>query len=139
MAEIEEIPINADDAQESIKDIPKNNENLVEDIVENTAAPKKRGRPAGAKNKPKPPAPKPKPKPKPKYKTKEPEYEDWSEEDEESVPVAPPPTRRRPTRAEPQELDRHALAGEVLSILQQQRYNQTSARRNHYASWFANM
>ena len=113
-------------------DIPENNEEIPEDIPENTAAPKKRGRPAGAKNKPKPPAPKPKPKP--KAKTKEPEYEDYSEEDEE-----PPPPRRRAARQEPMELDRHALAGEVLSILQQQRYNQTSARRNHYATWFASM
>ena len=137
MAEIEEIPINAGEAQESEKNIPENNEEIPEDIPENTAAPKKRGRPAGAKNKPKPPAPKVKSKPKPKAKTKEPEYEDWSEEDDEP----PPPRRRaaRPTRAEPIELDRHALASEVLGILQQQRYNQTSAKRNHYASWFANM
>ena len=135
MAEIEEIPINAGEAQESEKNIPENNEEIPEDIPENTAAPKKRGRPAGAKNKPKPPAPKAKQKPKPKAKTKEqPEYEDWSEEDEE-----PPPPRRRAARQEPMELDRHALAGEVLSILQQQRYNQMSARRNHYASWFTNM
>ena len=132
MAEIEEIPINAGEAQESEQNIPENNEEIPEDIPENTAAPKKRGRPAGAKNKPKPPAQKPKPKP--KAKTKEPEYEDYSEEDEE-----PPPPRRRAARQEPMELDRHALAGEVLSILQQQRYNQTSARRNHYASWFTNM
>ena len=135
MAEIEEIPINAGEAQESEKNIPENNEEIPEDIPENTAVPKKRGRPAGAKNKPKPPAPKAKQKPKPKAKTKEqPEYEDYSEEDEE-----PPPPRRRAARQEPMELDRHALAGEVLSILQQQRFNQTSARRNHYNSWFANM
>ena len=92
------------------------------------------GRPAGAKNKPKPP---PKPKPKAKAK-KEPEYEDYSEEDE-----TPPPRRSMERRGgvqqQPQELDRHALASEVLNILQQQRYNQTSARRSHYASWFANM
>jgi len=69
MTEIEEIPINAGEAQESEKYIPENNE----EIPENTAAPKKRGRPAGAKNKPKPPAPKTKPKPKPKAKAKEPD------------------------------------------------------------------
>lgn len=136
MAEIEEIPI---DAQEPIKGIPENNEGNTKELQENTLAPKKRGRPAGAKNKPKPPAP---PKPaslvRPKAASRDlrsqakEEYEDWSEEDEESVPMAPPPTPA-------QELDRHALAGKVLSILQQQRYNQTSARRNHYASWFANM
>ena len=139
MAEIEEIPINAESGQETTTNIPENNGEIQEnhkEIQENTQA-KKRGRPAGSLNKAKP-KPAPKPKPKPKAKTKETEYEDYSEEDEESVPVAPP--RRRATRqAEPQELDRHALAGEVLSILQQQRYNQTSARRNHYNSWFANM
>ena len=137
MAEIEEIPINAGEAQESEKNIPENNEEIPdnnEELPENTPD-KKRGRSAGAKNKPKPPAPKVKSKPKAQAKTKEqPEYEDWSEEDEE-----PPPPRRRAARQEPMELDRHALAGEVLSILQQQRYNQTSARRNHYASWFTNM
>ena len=135
MAEIEEIPINAEGGQETTTNIPENNEEIQEnheEIQENTQA-RKRGRPAGSLNKAKP-KPAPKPKPKPKAKTKEPEYEDWSEEDEE-----PPPPRRRAARQEPMELDRHALAGEVLSILQQQRFNQTSARRNHYNSWFANM
>ena len=96
--------------------------------------PKKgRGRPAGAKNKPKPA---PKPKPKPKAKKKPVEYE--AEYEEESEEEAPPPRNRR-VRPEPVEVDRHALASEVLGILQQQRYKRTSAKRNHYASWFENM
>ena len=82
-------------------------------------------------NKPKPPAAKPKPKPKAKVK-KQPEYEEYESEEEE-----PPPPRRR--ASQPAEVDRHQLAAEVLGLLQQQRYNQTTARRSHYASWFANM
>ena len=107
-----------------------------EDTIQETPeeikpAPKKRGRPVGAKNKPKPTAAKAKAKP--KAKPKAPQYESETEEDE-----APPPRPRRRV-AQPQELDRHALASEVLDILQQQRYDRTTARRSHYASWFANM
>ena len=131
MAEIEEIPISAEGAQENVQDIPEDNQETAQEIPENAPAPKKRGRPSGAKNKPKP---KPAPKPKTKAKAKEPEYEDYSEEEEE-----PPPPRRRAVRQEPVELDRHALASEVLGILQQQRYQRTTARRSHYASWFANL
>ena len=94
---------------------------------ETPPAPKRKGRPPGAKNKPKPPAPKPKPKAKVK---KQPEYEEYESEEEE-------PPRRRSTQAA--EVDRHQLAAEVLGLLQQQLYNQTTARRSHYASWFANM
>ena len=36
MAEIEEIPIDAEGAQESAKDIPENSEEIPEDIPENT-------------------------------------------------------------------------------------------------------
>ena len=103
-------------------------ENSTEELV---PTPKRKGRPPGAKNKPKPPAPKPKPKPKAKVK-KQPEYEEYESEEEES-----PPARRRVSQ--PAEVDRHQLAAEVLGLLQQQRYNQTTARRSHYASWFANM
>lgn len=56
-------------------------------------------------------------------------FEEYESEEEE-----PPPRRRQPA-----EMDRHQLAAEVLGLLQQQRYNQTTARRSHYASWFANM
>ncbi len=129
MTEIQEIPIEAEDppenTQEMLASIPENPE-----VIQH--APKKRGRPAGAKNKAKP-APKPKLKAKQKKPAEYEEYEDESEEDE-----APPPGRW--VRADqPVELDRHALASEVLGILQQQRYQRTSARRSHYASWFENM
>jgi len=129
MSEIEEIPLESQEPTENTQDIPQDNQENPEEIQ---PAPKKRARPPGAKNRPKS-AQAPKPKPKAKAK-KEQEYEDYSEEDE-----TPPPRRRGGVQEQPHELDRHALASEVLNILQQQRYNQTSARRNHYASWFANM
>jgi hypothetical protein len=133
MTEIEEIPINSADAVETELTPPEENQDI-KDI------PKKgRGRPAGAKNKAKP---KPAPataKPRPKVKQKKPiEYEESESEEEE----APPPRRRvsRSRVAQPMEfaesLDRHALASDVLNILQQQRYERTTAKRNHYASWF---
>jgi hypothetical protein len=131
MTDIEEIPISAEDIPETTQDIPQDipeKQTISDDI------PKKgRGRPAGAKNKPKP---KTTPKPKPKAKQKKPiEYVEYEEESEEEE--APPPRRR--ARQEPIELDRHALASEMLGILQQQRYQRTTAKRNHYASWFENM
>jgi len=138
MTDIEEIPIDSHDPPENTHEIlactPENQRDIPQDI------PKKgRGRPAGAKNKPKP---KPAPKPKPKAKQKKPaEYEEYTESEEEE---APPPRRRASMSREEQpvserELDRHALASDVLNILQQQRYQQTTAKRNHYASWFENM
>jgi hypothetical protein len=123
----EEIPIEAEDQPENVQDIP---EHIPENMEVIKPVAKKRGRPAGAKNKAKPPAPKPKPKP--KAKEIEYEYEEESEEEE-----MPPPRRR--TRPEPVEVDRHALAADVLNLLQEQRYERTNARRNHYASWFENM
>lgn len=130
MSEIQEIPVEAEDIQENAQDIAqdtKEQQNISEDIPQ-----KGRGRPAGAKNKPKP---KPPPKPKPKAKQKPVEYEEYTESEEEEAP----PPRRRARAEQPVELDRHALASEVLGILQQQRYQRTSARRSHYASWFENM
>jgi len=131
MAEIEEVPIQSEDIPENAGDIAQDNQEIINEIPENAAAPKKRGRPPGAKNKPKPkPAPKPKPK---ATQKKQVEYEEYTESEEEAPP------RRRVRPEEPMELDRHALASEVLGILQQQRYQQTNARRSHYASWFTNM
>ena len=132
MAEIEEIPLDNVETTENNQDLIEDNTENTQAIIEEPAQPKKKGRPPGAKNKPKPaPAPKPKPKPKPKYKKKV-EHEEYYESEEEEEP--PPPRRRQPA-----EVDRHQLASEVLGLLQQQRYNQTTARRNHYASWFTNM
>ena len=67
MAEIEEIPLDQIENTENNQEIMLDNEEIVENIEEQPA-PKKKGRPPGAKNKPKPPAPKPKPKPKAKVK-----------------------------------------------------------------------
>ena len=125
MAEIEEIPIES-------ADIP---ENIQEDIQEETPNPenipkKGRGRPSGSLNKPKP-APKVKAKVKAKVKVKAKPQEyiyEESESDEEE-----------PRYQQPVTLDKRALASEVLDILQQQRYQRTNAKRNHYASWFENM
>ena len=139
---IEEIPIEAQDIPENThwgEDIQETTEEIQEHINSTDDIPKKgRGRPAGAKNKPKP---KPAPaaaKPKAKSKAKKPiEYEESESEEEEA-----PPPRRRTRQEEPPhevEFDRHALAADVLGILQQQRYQRTTARRSHYASWFENI
>ena len=84
MSEIQEIPIEAEDppenTQEMLASIPENPEEI-------QPAPKKKGRPVGAKNKAKTA-----PKPKPKAKQKKPvEYEEYEEESEEEE--APPPRR----------------------------------------------
>ena len=125
MAEIMEIPLD---------DIP---EEVVEEEPEVVvAAPKKRGRPAGALNKakaaPKPPKPKPAPAPAPKTKAKKKRYvppSPSSSEDEEP----------RAVRRQAPEVDRRTLAAEVLGLLQDQRVSRGMARRQHYATWFQNM
>ena len=129
MAEIEEVPIETPEIPQAtqeadVEEVPSASQDV----------PKKgRGRPAGAKNKAKSkPAPAPATaKPKPKAKKKPIEYEPSSEEE-----ATPPPRRRR---EQPVEMDRHALASDVLNILQQQRYQRTNAKRSHYASWFDNI
>ncbi len=133
MTEIQEIPIEPEDisenTQEMLTSIPENCEEI-------QPAPKKRGRPAGAKNKA---APKPKPKAKPKAKQRKPvEYEEDEEDSDEEVSRGRVSMVEQPSSGE-RELDRHALASEVLGILQELRYQRTSARRNHYASWFENL
>ena len=134
MAEIEEVAIEPEDIPENAQDITQDTpekHDISEDI------PKKgRGRPAGAKNKPKPkPKTVPKSTPKPKTKNKPVEYEEYTESEEEE---APPPRRSR-ADSQMQPVDTAALASQVLGLLQQQRYQKTSARRSHYASWFENM
>ncbi len=133
MTEIEEIPIGAEDNAQNNQDDPQSTQE--EQIISEDIPKKGRGRPAGAKNKPKP-KPAPKPKTNAKAKQKQP---DENEEHEESEEEEAPPPRRRARQEQPAELDRHALASDVLSILQQQRYQRTTAKRNHYASWFENM
>ena len=137
MTEIQEIPLDVEplpDIAESATDVP-------EPV---TVEPKRRGRPAGAKNKakaapasiaptpaqraPRAAAP-PAEKPKAKRRVVVPSSDESSEEDQ------PAP---RASRAPP-ELDRRALAADVLGLLQEQRMNRHVAKRNHYASWFENM
>ena len=135
MTEIQEIPLDA----EPLPDIAEPVADVSEAVV---VEPKRRGRPAGAKNKAKAApapvapaqrapraAPKPAAKPKAKRRVVVPSSDESSEEDQ------PAP---RASRAPP-ELDRRALAADVLGILQEQRMNRTVAKRNHYASWFENM
>jgi hypothetical protein len=138
MTEIQEISLDVEpppDIAESVTDV---SEAL-------TVEPKRRGRPAGAKNKakatPAPTAPAPAQraprvaappatKPKAKRRVVVPSSDESSEEDQPRAP--------RTSRAPP-ELDRRALAADVLGLLQEQRMNRTVAKRNHYASWFENM
>ena len=135
MTEIQEIPLDA----EPLPDIAEPVTDVTEAVV---VEPKRRGRPAGAKNKAKPApapvapaqrapraAPKPTTKPKARRRVVVPSSDESSEEDQ------PAP---RASRAAP-ELDRRALAADVLGLLQEQRMNRTVAKRNHYASWFENM
>ena len=126
MSEIQEIPLD---------DIPAEVVEEEPEVV--VAAPKKRGRPAGALNKakpaPKPPKPpKPAPAPAPKTKAKKKRYvppSPSSSEDEEP----------RAVRGQAPEVDRRTLAAEVLGLLQDQRVSRGMARRQHYATWFQNM
>ena len=135
MTEIQEIPLDV----EPLPDIAEPVTDVSEAVV---VEPKRRGRPAGAKNKakaaPAPVAPPqrapraaapPAAKPKAKRRVVVPSSDESSEEDQ------PAP---RASRAPP-ELDRRALAADVLGLLQEQRMNRTVAKRNHYASWFENM
>ena len=142
MTEIQEIPLDV----EPLPDIAEPVVDVSEAVV---VEPKRRGRPAGAKNKakaaPAPTAPAPAPAPaqrapraaappaaKPKAKRRV-VVASSDESSDEDQPRAP-----RASRAPP-ELDRRALAADVLGLLQEQRMNRTVAKRNHYASWFENM
>ena len=127
MTEIEEIPI---DTQETAIDTHETNQEI-EPTQEITPAPKKKGRPPGARNKTKASAASNPVVPKQKAKPKKKRIVEYEYESEEEIPL--------PRRKSSQETVRHALAAEVLGLLQQQRYARTNARRSHYASWFGNM
>jgi len=134
---IQEIPLDAQAMEAEIPAGPPPSESALEDPV----APKKRGRPAGAKNKakaaPKAPAPPPAPA-KAKPKKKAPVYEETSSSEEESQVAAPRLRRQRSVPAQ-QPMDTRSLAADVLDLLQSQRMSRTMQRRNHYASFFQNM
>ena len=133
---------------ETIVEVPL--EPLAEEPVseENTVVqepPKRgRGRPPGSKNKqpkatlpaPAPPEPPPAPAPKPKAKAsaskkRKPVYVQYEEDSESSEEQRPP--RKR---AAAPELDRTALAAEVLGLLSQTHAAKATARQNNYRAWF---
>ena len=133
---------------ETIVEVPL--EPLAEEPVseENTVVqepPKRgRGRPPGSKNKqpkatlpaPAPPEPPPAPTPKPKAKAsaskkRKPVYVQYQEDSESSEEQRPP--RKR---AAAPELDRTALAAEVLGLLSQTHAAKATARQNNYRAWF---
>ena len=142
---------------ETIVEVPL--EPLAEEPVseENTVVqepPKRgRGRPPGSKNKqpkatlpaPAPPEPPPAPAPKPKAKASaskkrsalarapraQPVYVQYEEDSESSEEQRPP--RKR---AAAPELDRTALAAEVLGLLSQTHAAKATARQNNYRAWF---
>ena len=129
MVDIQEIPLDIEEDNENNADA----EIIIEDnpeIVEDAPAPKRKGRPAGAKNKAKAPVVKPpvitvkapvkKVKPIEPKKRKRVVVSSSSESEEEIAPV----------------IDRHALAADMLQILSQQRNTKANAKRAHYASWF---
>ena len=136
MTDIIEIPL---DIEENIEDIQETVDEIQDIPIMET--PKKRGRPAGAKNKEKikeaavkqSPVKVVKAKAQAKAKAKataapkkkkKPVVEEYSSSEDETP------------RARPQEMDRQALAAEMLQILSQQRGGRATARREHYATWF---
>ena len=141
---IEEIPIDvSEEALPEPDDVPAEPLSTIE---EEAPAPKKRGRPAGAKNKPKSKiVAAPKAAKKPKRTPPPPPSDDESEEEEdEEEPTPPPPLRRTRSRAAPaseyeeEVVDARSVAAEMLQMLSQRNANRNQAKRNKYASWFPN-
>ena len=129
MVDIQEIPLDIEEIHENDADTEENNQEIID-----IPAPKKKGRPAGAKNKAKAlvvkapvlepaiaaKAPVKKVKPVEPKKRKRVVVSSSSESEEEIAPV----------------IDRHALAADMLQILSQQRHTKATAKRAHYATWF---
>ena len=129
MVDIQEIPLDIEETHENDADTEENNQEIID-----IPAPKKKGRPAGAKNKAKAPVVKApvlepviatkaqvkKVKPVEPKKRKRVVVSSSSESEEEIAPV----------------IDRHALAADMLQILSQQRHTKATAKRAHYATWF---
>ena len=141
MAEvIEEIPI-ADAAEESA---PVAAVEAVEEVEAEAPAPKKRGRPPGAKNKPKaaPAAPN-EPEAKPKAKKAPRKVVQVEEEEESEEEYAPPPKKKRaavrqvsPDSVAPEPPDTRQIAAEVLHLLSNRHVERAQAKRDKYRSWF---
>ena len=136
MVSIEEIPIDvSEEAQPESEEAQV--EELLQTIEEEAPAPKRRGRPPGAKNRAKP---KVVAKRKPRAPPPPPsEYEEESEEEEEPPP---PPIRRARSRAAPTEyeeeevFDARTVAAEMLQMLSRRNADKHHAKRAKYASWF---
>ena len=124
MSIIEEIPINEAGTPSNDEDVaaPK--------VLEETPAPKKRGRPVGAKSKPKPAKVK-----------KAPVIID----SEESEAEEEPPKKKR-TKRPADDIQEYTpplptsrdVAMEVLGMLSDRNTQRTNQRRAKYASWFQN-
>ena len=131
---IEEIPINSDVNEINSEPVEQMVEEAVEAEPVEEPAPKKRGRPFGAKSKAQP---------KPKVEAKAPKVEtkkkqrvvEESESEEEEIVVkkrtrrpAPEPEARIPTTQD--------VAFEVMQLLSNRHVDQAAQRRAKYASWF---
>ena len=131
---IEEIPIDIEETQDiEESEIPQPEEPVEsEEIPQPEApAPKRRGRPPGAKNKAKS-KPKAAPIIKRSVSRRRPPTPEDSEESEEEEP--PPRPRRRQQEVDPDPM--RTVAAEMLHLMQTQNQNRHQARVNKYASWF---
>ena len=137
---IEEVPINVEESHDNNGD----NQEIVEELINNEQdiqepeaseevepAPKRRGRPPGAKNKAKS-KPKAAPVIKRSVSRRRPPTPEDSEESEEEEP--PPRSRRRQQEVDPDPM--RTVAAEMLHMMQSQSANRQQARVNKYASWF---
>ncbi len=138
---IEEIAIDISEEAQSEEVDPVTDEAPVEEEPI-APTPKKRGRPAGAKNKPKPKviaAPKAA---KPKRKAPPPPPSEDENESEEEEPPTPIPMRRTrssiPEEYEHAPVDARHVAAEMLQMLSQRNSDRHQAKRAKYASWFPN-
>ena len=124
---IEEIPIDAGETPE-----PEEAEaSLEEEVPESPApepAPKRRGRPPGAKNKATPKAAPPPPPVIKRQRSRRPPTPESSSSSEDE----PAPRGRTQSREDPMRL----MAAEMLHLMQSQSMNRQQARANKYASWF---
>jgi hypothetical protein len=140
MTTIEEIPI--DVSEEALPEPDAVVEEPLSPIEEEEApAPKKRGRPAGAKNRAKP---KVVAKRKPRAPPPPPSEDEEEEDDEPDTPRIP--LRRTHSRAsapsqreyEEEVLDARSVAAEMLQMLSRRNADKHHAKRAKYASWFPN-
>ena len=136
---IEEVPINPEETVEPQVSVEQ------PETVEPPAdvpAPKKRGRPVGAKGKPKvkqpEPAPEPEPEPEP---APEPAPKPKKTAPKKAVPKKKPVVQSSDSEEETEKragTDARAVAFEVMQLLSNQHASRVAARRQKYAGWFQN-